>query len=216
MTQDVQISNPATAQAGRPPRRTQAERSAETRRILLETTINCLHARGYAATTTLLVAEEAGLSRGAMLHQFPTRVDLMIFVVQSVFDDEVAIYDARLAAISDPRERIFAFPEIVWEVLSRPSGVAVLEILQGSRSDPALAERLAPLQAQIEQNALRLLERWLGETGGASKTAMRLVVWAVRGLSIAQVLAPDPEEIEKSVTLLRRLFEAHAERPRDR
>jgi hypothetical protein len=151
-----------------------------------------------------------------MLHQFPTRVDLMTFVVQSVFDDEVAIYDARLAAIPDPKERIYAFPQIVWEVLSRPSGVAVLEILQGSRSDPDLTERLAPLQAEIEQNALALLERWFGDGRKRPRPLMRLVVWAVRGLSIAQVLAPDPEEIEKSVTLLRRLLEVYAERPRNK
>lgn len=195
----------------RPRRRTQAERSAETRRVLLETAIACLHTRGYAATTTLLVAQEAGLSRGAMLHQFPTRVDLMTFLVRSVFDDEVGIYDARLSAIADPKERLYAFPEIVWEVLSRPSGVAVLEILQGSRSDRELAERLAPLQAEIEENALDLLGRWFGDTGAGAKTAMRLVVWAARGLSIARVLAPDPDEIEKSVTLLRRLFESYSE-----
>jgi AcrR family transcriptional regulator len=156
MTQGLQTRDAASAPT-RVPRRTQAERSSETRRILLETTIACLHTRGYAATTTLLVAEQAGLSRGAMLHQFPTRVDLMMFVVQSVFDDEVVIYDARLAAIPDAKERLYAFPQIVWEVLSRPSGVAVLEILQGSRSDPDLTVRLAPLQAEIEQNALSLL-----------------------------------------------------------
>lgn len=215
MTQGLQTRDAASV-TPRPARRTQAERSSETRRILLETTITCLHTHGYAATTTLLVAQEAGLSRGAMLHQFPTRVDLMTFVVQSVFDDEVAIYDARLAAISDPKERMYAFPQIVWEVLSRPSGVAVLEILQGSRSDPDLTERLAPLQAEIEQNALALLGRWFGDGGSGSKALMRLVVWAVRGLSIAQVLAPDPEEIQKSVTLLRRMLEVYAERPRDK
>ncbi len=43
---------------------------------------------------------------------------------------------------------------------------------------------------------------------------MRLMLWAMRGLSIAQVLVPDSEEIERSVTLLRRLLEDHAERPR--
>jgi AcrR family transcriptional regulator len=213
MTQSAKSQKAAPAE--RPKRRTQAERSGETRRVLLETAIRCLHAQGYAATTTLLVAQEAGLSRGAMLHQFPTRVDLMLFVVQSVFEDEIAIYDARLAALQDPKERLAAFPEIVWDVLSRPSGVAVLEILQGSRSDPALAERLAPIQAQIEQNALTQLERWYGAEGTASKTAMRLVVWAVRGLSIAKVLAPDPDEIHKSVALLSRMLQAYGERPRD-
>lgn len=123
MTQGSQTRDAASA-ATRTPRRTQAERSAETRRILLETMIACLHARGDAATTTLLVAELAGLSWGAMLHQFPTRVDLMMFVAQSVFDDEVAIYDARLAAIPDFKARLYAFPQIVWDVLSRPSGAA--------------------------------------------------------------------------------------------
>ena len=211
MTQGTQTRDVVS----KPRRRTQAERSAETRRILLETAIRCLHQKGYAATTTLLVAEEAGLSRGAMLHQFPTRVDLMMFVVQSVFDEEIGIYDAQLSAIQDPKERLYAFPEIAWRVLSRPSGVAVLEVLQGSRSDPDLAARLAPLQAQIEQNALELLGHWFGETTPGAKAAMRLVVWAIRGLSIAQVLAPDPEEIEKSVTLLRRMFEVYAERPRE-
>lgn len=214
MTQSVKSQKIAPAE--RPKRRTQAERSGETRRVLLETTIRCLHAHGYAATTTLLVAKEAGLSRGAMLHQFPTRVDLMIFVVQSVFDEEIAIYDAKLSAIKDRKARLSAFPEIVWEVLSRPAGVAVLEILQGSRSDPALAEGLAPIQAQIEQNALAQLERWYGTEGAASKTAMRLVVWAVRGLSIAKVLAPDPDEIHKSVALLSRMMQAYAEQPRNK
>jgi AcrR family transcriptional regulator len=214
MTQSLK-SKDAGGAVERPKRRTQAERSGETRRVLLETAIRCLHQQGYAATTTLLVAQEAGLSRGAMLHQFPTRVDLMIFVVQSVFEEEIAIYDAKLSAIQDPRERLFSFPEIVWDVLSRPSGVAVLEILQGSRSDPALAERLAPIQAQIERNALAQMDRWYGAEGTASKAAMRLVVWAIRGLSIAQVLAPDPDEIPKSVALLRRLLEAYVERPRD-
>ena len=99
----------------------------------------------------VVVADEAGVSRGAMQHQFPTRTDLMLFVVRAVFDEEMAVYAERLRAVPDPKAQALALPELVWEVLSRPSGVAVLEILQGSRSDPVLAERLAPLQAQIER-----------------------------------------------------------------
>jgi hypothetical protein len=45
---------------------------------------------------------------------------------------------------------------------------------------------------------------------------MRLVVWTARGLSIAQFLAPDSDEIPKSIALLRRLLETYAERPRDK
>jgi hypothetical protein len=59
------------------------------------------------------VTQEAGLNRGATFHQFPARVDLMMFAVQSVFDDEVAVYDARLSEIPDAKERIYAFLQIV-------------------------------------------------------------------------------------------------------
>jgi len=192
----------------KPVRRTQAERSAGTRAALLDAAIRSLHRYGYAATTTLLVAKDAEVSRGAMLHQFATKVDLMMFVVESVYEEELDRYEEKLGGISDPQERVLAMPRVVWEVLSRPSGVAVLEILQGSRSDPALAERLAPLQARIERDALESLSGRLGMPKGATLSLMRLVVWAVRGLSIAQVLAPDPENIPKSVDLLQRLIAA--------
>ena len=68
-------------------RRTQAERSAATRKVLLDAAVNCLFENGYGATTTLMVAEAAGVSRGAMLHQFPSKADLMAFVVEADFEE---------------------------------------------------------------------------------------------------------------------------------
>jgi AcrR family transcriptional regulator len=150
------------------------------------------------------VAEEAAVSRGAMLHQFPTRTDLMLFVVRSVYEEELHAYAARFAAIPDPREQLLSLPEIVWEVLSRPSGVAVLEILQGARSDPELAERLRPLQARIEANSFTQVGRLAQAAGRTAPPALiRLVVWAVRGLSIAQTLSDDPAAGRDSIRLLR-------------
>ncbi|HVJ01081.1 MAG TPA: TetR/AcrR family transcriptional regulator [Sphingomonas sp.] len=189
-------------------RRSQAERSAGTRRQLLDAAIETLHAHGYGATTTILVAEKAGVSRGAMLHQFRTKADLMTYVVEAVFEEELDRYAEKLGGIADAEKRLLAYPEIAWEVLSRPSGVAVLEILQGSRSDPELAGKLGPVQDRIEHEAL--------ERGGVAFKAgersavamMRLIVWAIRGLSVAQVLAPDPKGVVDSVKLLRKLLEA--------
>jgi len=188
-------------------RRTQAERSAGTRAALLDAAIRALHEHGYGATTTMLVAEEAGVSRGAMLHQFRTKADLMTFVVEEVYEEELQRYAERFRSMTDPREMTLAYPGIVWDVLSRASGVAVLEILQGSRSDHVLAEKLAPIQARIEEDALKVVRRTTG-IGNSSLAMMRLIVWAVRGLSIASVLAPEPERIADSVRLLRKLLEA--------
>lgn len=188
-------------------RRTQAERSAATCDALLAAAIQVLHEHGYGATSTTMVAEAAGISRGAMLHQFRTKADLMTFVVKQVYREELAFYARYLAQIENERDRIPHYPQMAWEALSRPSGVAVLEILQGSRSDPELAKQLAPIQARIEADALA----HIGRSSGQSRELlafMRLVVWSARGLSVAKVLAPDGERVSDAVTLLGRLIEA--------
>lgn len=191
----------------KPPRRTQESRSAETRARLLEAAILSLHSRGYAATTTMAVAADAKVSRGAMLHQFPTKVDLMLFVVESVYAEEMDLYLAKLGGIEDAKERLMALPEVAWEVLSRPSGVAVLEILQGARSDDELARRLKPLQITIEKDSFLAIDRVADAAGvPVSPVVKRLMVWAVRGLSIAELLAEEPGEMIKSVRLLSRLL----------
>lgn len=185
------------------PRRTQAQRSDGTRTRLLEAAIQCLHESGYAATTTALVAERAAVSRGAMLHQFPTKVDLMLYVVRAVYDREVQEYVARLGHIRDLREKLLALPRVAWEVLSRPSGVAVLEVLQGSRSDPELAERLRPLQNMIETESFAWARRFDTIYGAPITTPlMRLMVWTVRGLSVAKTLDPEAD-LERVIALLR-------------
>lgn len=189
-------------------RRTQAERSAATRKRLLEASVKCLFEHGYGATTTIMVAEEAGVSRGAMLHQFPSKADLMTFVVEAAFEEEEALYQELLAGINEPRERLVAYPDAVWKVLSRPAGVAVLEILQGSRSDPALREKLAPVQARIEEHVRDVLQKEFPR--GVSVPLLQLIVGAARGLSITQVLAPEGEVIE-SIRLLQGLLKAGAD-----
>lgn len=189
-------------------RRTQAERSAATRQLLLDATIDCLFEHGYGATTTTLVAERAGISRGAMLHQFPAKADLMTFVVEAVHEEAVQIYRDLLAGIDDPRQRLLAYPEAAWKVDSRPAGVAVLEILQGSRSDAELAAKLAPVEARIEASSMAALEEEFHRP--ASPALLRLIVGTVRGLAITQVMTPE-EDVTEAIQLLRRLLEAAME-----
>lgn len=201
-----------TLTTAKPVRRTQESRSAETRAKVLKATIQSLYTRGYAATALFSVVADAGVSRGAAQHQFPNKIDLMLYVVRTVYEEEKRLYQAQLGAIADPRERLLAFPEIAWDVLSRPEGVAVLEIMQGARSDPELAERLRPLQIQIERDSIEAFAA-VSNDAGLAQTAVgvRLFVWAIRGLSIAQLVVDEPSEIRKSVRMLRHLLKLSLE-----
>ncbi|MGH6625595.1 MAG: TetR/AcrR family transcriptional regulator, partial [Burkholderiaceae bacterium] len=67
------------------PRRTQAERTEETRRRILDAAVDVLATKGYAGFRTAEVAEAAGVSRGAQTHHFPSKDELIVAVVEHVF-----------------------------------------------------------------------------------------------------------------------------------
>ena len=54
----------------------QAQKSAMTRDRILDAAINCFIELGYTNVTTAKVASAAGVSRGAMLHHFPSKTEL--------------------------------------------------------------------------------------------------------------------------------------------
>ena len=186
-------------------RRPQAERSATTRAKLIEAAINCLHRLGYSLTGTSLVAEEAGVSRGAMLHQFPTKTDLMLAVVRAVFERDAEYYNQSILTMT-PQEWMRSLSSTVWEVVSRPSGIAVMEIMLASRSDPDLADKLRAIQSQIDREA----HAWVMERQEAAglqerpdgEAIHRLFVAAARGLALEQLFMNNRSEIKKSVDVL--------------
>lgn len=195
-----------------PDRKSQKARSAKTRQLLRDAAIECLSQHGYGMTTTTLIAEMAGVSRGAMLHQFPSKADLMIFVVESIFEEQTEYYREQLKAANDKRQRLLAYPEAVWASTRRPSGIAMLEIFQGSRSDLALAAKLRPVQARIDAIAIASLTKEFKRE--PSRAMFQLIVGAARGLALGEVIAPAGRTGEDAILLLRELLETAGGHPR--
>src|SRR5437762_2972866 len=96
------------------PRRTQEERSASTRVRLLDATIECLFELGYANTTTTEIARRAGLSRGAQLHHFPTKAELVITAVDHLFARRTAEFRAAFANLPAGVDRAAAAIDLLW------------------------------------------------------------------------------------------------------
>lgn len=206
---------PMTQNEPRPPRRPQAERSADTRAKLVQAAIACLHRTGYSATTVTTVAEEAGVSRGAMTHQFPAKTDLMLAVVEAVFEDDGNVYNRSILTM-DPAEWLITLPETMWTVISRPSGIAVMEIMLASRSDPELAQKLRELQAQIDTQAHKWSEERIRAAGiephPEAEAIHELYVAAVRGLALQATFMDNTDGVHRSLRalsmLMRQLYPA--------
>lgn len=77
-------------------RRTQQERRAATRSALLEATIYCLGRDGYAATSISLIINQAGVSRGALLHHYPTKNELIAHAILHFYRQRLARFKERL------------------------------------------------------------------------------------------------------------------------
>lgn len=188
-----------------PSRRTQAARSAETRAALLDAAIQQLNTHGYAGATLALIAEAAGVSRGSILHQFGTRTALMVEVVSSVFEAERRQYARMIEETPSRGSKASDWPRMVWSVLSQPAAIAVQEILQGSRSDPELAEQLRPIQNEIETVSYSGTSALIGEDEAHSAVLARVVVALARGLAI-QSLTNHPDQIEAAIDLVTNLL----------
>jgi AcrR family transcriptional regulator len=195
-----------------PSRRSQEERSNATQVQILQATTEILFTEGYAAATTQRIASRAGVSRGAMLHHFPTKVDLMLAVVRSAHEADTAYLREHLEKLELPLNRFAALPQLTWKVLSGPSGIAVLEIMMASRSDPDLARSLEPLQTQIESESQQRVAELMRSAGirvnARSRELVVLVVAAIRGLSIQAMFRKGSRDTPAALRELQSLLQA--------
>ena len=197
-----------TSAPPKPVRRTQAERSATTRTALLDAAIDCLYEQGYGATSTVLVAARAGVSRGAMLHHFPSKADLMLATLEHVMDRNHEYYTQALSKIDDPWEGYAALPDLRWQLALQPHGTAMMEILVGARSDEVVRARFPEFQKRLyEKQAQRLAER--AQVAGLPLTphdqaVSRTIVLALRGLAIERQVNPDVD-VDSVLDVLRTL-----------
>lgn len=137
----------------------QAEKSAITRSSILEAAIQCLLELGYASTTTALIANYANVSRGAMMHHFPSRMTVMRAVVDYLHVLRLREYRELMTDIDDPqrtltREVIQNSVEAAWEYVNLPSFLAYQELLAASRTDAELRQVIEPVEKDFEKQFL--------------------------------------------------------------
>ena len=202
--------HPQPATKGAPPRvRTpNAERSARTRLKILTATIDCLYEVGYDRTSTVLVTKRAGVSRGSMLHHFPSKADLMMGTSEHIVALRRAARDKGLAALATPKDQFLALIDIFWGEYTQRTGIAKIEIMLGSRSDPQLGPRFAAQEANLERShrdfVLGLLRQMGIDDKAAAEAFVELYVGVVRGLAIKSLLPKSAPKVEAAIALLKR------------
>jgi AcrR family transcriptional regulator len=187
-------------------RRTNLERTAQMRLRLIRATIDILFENSYAAATTIEAAKRAKVSRGAMLHHFPSRIDLLLATAKHIILEQRQYRIDKLATIDNDWNRFVASADISWDVQKQPATIALLEIMLASRSDRDLRKGIAPLVREMATMRGESAARFAATLGVADVKALDDLILvhlaSLRGLAISLMFAQDPEEVERARDLL--------------
>jgi AcrR family transcriptional regulator len=172
-------------------REPQQERSRLTRQRLLEATIDCLGEHGWAGTTVAVVAERAGVSRGAAQHHFRTREELVTAAVQQVAS--LRGEEIRAADLPAGRQRTEEVLDLLARHFTSPIFTAALHLWVTASTDEQLREIVAPLEAQVGREAHRFTVELLGadESKPGVREAIQATLDLLRGLGLANLLTDD-------------------------
>ena len=183
-------------------RQPQQDRSRATRQRLLEAAVDSLAELGWAASTVAVIAERAGVSRGATQHYFPTREDLITAALDYMAKVRMTELRAESATLPGGAARTAAVVERLVGVYTGPLFRAALQVWAAAASEPGLRAQIVPLEAKIAREAHRSAIELLGVD--ESETGIRETVQGLldlaRGLGLADLLTDDSRRRQKVVS----------------
>lgn len=172
-------------------RRTHAERSAETRARLLDATIESLIEVGYTAMSTTEVVARAGLSRGAQVHHFPLKVDLVEAAVQRLQLKTLEHIAGQVADLPVDVDRGEAAMMLLWSGFQSRLFLAVLELTVAARMDDSLIPGLQALRSEVNDMVAKVCIDLYGPGADRCKPlqrALELSVTFMHGLGATAIL----------------------------
>jgi len=177
------------------------DRSRATRQRLLEAAVDCLAELGWARATVAVVAERAGVSRGAAQHHFPTREALFTAALEYMAAERIAEVRRCGAALPAGARHTEAVVEMLVGVYVGPLFRAAAQVWVQAAADEALRTLVVPLEARMARETHAIAVHLLGvdeARSGVRETVQGLLDMA-RGLGLADLLTDDSRRRERIV-----------------
>ena len=192
-----------------PGRRSNIQRSAEMQNRILRAAIDCLLKHGYAGITTTMVADRAGVSRGAQLHHFRTKAELVLAAVEHLFDLRNAEFRSAFARVPATADCPAAALDILWRIVGGDSFYAWLELAVAGRSDETLGKKVRELGSRtalaVEQT-FRDIFPPPATPNPFFDYAPRFAFALLQGLALDRLLVTDPlVHADEILMLMKRL-----------
>jgi len=178
-------------EAREPAREPQQDRSRATRARLLESAITCLAELGWSASTVAVVAEHAGVSRGAAQHHFPTREALFTAALEHMTRQRGE--QLKREVVERGRLDTAAIVDLVFELFTGTFFRAALMLWVAAAAEPQLRAQVVPLEARIGREIHHVVVDLLGvdESVPGVRETVQATLDLARGLGLANLLTDD-------------------------
>ena len=190
------------------PPTTQA-RAIRTRARILDATISCLIDEGYHATSTARVQELAGVSRGALMHHFPSKQALLLDAVAHLAYRRGEWLTTRAGELAPTADRASAVMGLLWSTMTGPLFAAATELWVAGRTDEELRRALVGSERRLGEGARAVIADLLGVPDPDHpdfRTALDLVLQLFRGASLTALLRDDARWERQVVATATALF----------
>ncbi|ATD71861.1 MULTISPECIES: TetR/AcrR family transcriptional regulator [Gordonia] len=138
------------------------QRSGVTRTRILDAAIRVLVERGYSGASTVAIQNEAGMSRGRLLHHYPSRDALLMAAVGHLARTRIEELPSRVDWPDDPIARISLATDVGWSTFHQPYFVASMELWVAARTNENLRTALLPTEREIGKTVREAVAGFLG------------------------------------------------------
>ncbi|MBP6633533.1 MAG: TetR/AcrR family transcriptional regulator [Kofleriaceae bacterium] len=161
------VATPSPAAAGRasapaPTGRASDARRDATRQALLDAAVSSLIELGVARTTTLEVQKRAGMSRGALLHHFPTKAELVAATIGYLGEMRGRELKDAAATLPTGPARVDAVLDLLWQSFTGPLFYVAMELRTAARTDRELRAVLLPIELALRERIVAQYAALLG------------------------------------------------------
>jgi AcrR family transcriptional regulator len=183
-------------------REPQQDRSRATRARLLKSAVSCLAELGWGGATVAVVAEHAGVSRGATQHYFPTREDLFTAALEHMAEVRLAEIRSEAARLpADTAAPTRGVVELLVRLYTGPLFRAALQVWAAAAASEVLRQLVVPLEARLGREAHRAAIELLGadESVPGVREAVQATLDLARGLALADTLTDDSRRRDRII-----------------
>ena len=183
-------------------------RTIDVQRRILDAAVEVMLEQGYSGASTLQIQERAGISRGRLLHHFPSRDALLIAAAQHLARARVGELPLGHTWPEDPGERIDAIVETMAATFTQGYFWAATELWIAARTHPELRDALLPGEREIWRAIRRAMDEFFGPelTAHEGYEGLRDILFtSLRGMALTKTFDPREEPTQRHVERLKRL-----------